>query len=82
MNPLLPAAATVAVIVCTALRPDPQRVAGPSDPHRDPLFTTADSCAVCHIAAPGASAMKRGDDEDVSPYFTWQATMMATPPGP
>ena len=78
MNPILPAAAAaVAVVVCTALRPGPQSVAGPWDPHRDPLFTTADACAVCHIAAPGASAMKRGDDEDVSPYFTWQATMMA-----
>ncbi|MFK7738772.1 MAG: multiheme c-type cytochrome [Planctomycetota bacterium] len=51
------------------------------NPHASGLpiehFMTAAECAVCHIAAPGASAMKDGDDNDVSPYFTWQASLMA-----
>ena len=68
--------AVTAISVCTVW---PGTAAAPvvADPHRDPLFTTSDACAVCHIAAPGASAMKAADDADVSPYYTWQATMMA-----
>ncbi len=68
--------AVTAISVCTVW---PGTAASPvvADPHRDPLFTTSDACAVCHIAAPGASAMKAADDADVSPYYTWQATMMA-----
>lgn len=78
MSPLAPIlAVTFAVAVCTATRSDLATNQGPRDPHRDPLFTTSDACAVCHIAAPGADAMKVGDEVDVSPYFTWQATMMA-----
>jgi hypothetical protein len=78
MSPLAPTlAAVIAVLLCTASRTGPVPGGGPRDPHRDPLFTTSDACAVCHIAAPGASAMKVGDEEDVSPYYTWQATMMA-----
>lgn len=49
----------------------------PAHDHRDEHFTTSEACAVCHIAAPGATAMKNKASEDVSPYFTWQATMMA-----
>ena len=44
---------------------------------RDKHFTISTACAVCHIAAPGATAMTSNDGEDVSPYYTWQATMMA-----
>ncbi len=44
---------------------------------RDPHFTMSVACAVCHIAAPGATAMTDKDGKDVSPYYTWQATMMA-----
>lgn len=79
MTPRLPTfAGLLAIAVCSSMQRgedvanDPHR-----DPHRDPLFTTADACAVCHIAAPGATAMKTKDEEDVSPYYTWQATMMA-----
>lgn len=78
MSPLFPTlTAALAVVVCTASGPGPAPAEAPRDPHRDPLFTTSDACAVCHIAAPGASAMKDADEEDVSPYYTWQATMMA-----
>ncbi|MGC6487753.1 MAG: hypothetical protein ACON4Z_08930 [Planctomycetota bacterium] len=78
MSPLAPTlTAALAVVVCTASGPDPAPAEAQRDPHRDPLFTTSDACAVCHIAAPGASAMKDADEEDVSPYYTWQATMMA-----
>lgn len=45
--------------------------------HRAKHFTTSEACALCHLAAPGATAMKDKDGEDVSPYYTWQATMMA-----
>ena len=78
MSPLFPSlTALLAVVVCTASGPGPAPDRPTRDPHRDPLFTTSDACAVCHIAAPGASAMKDADEEDVSPYYTWQATMMA-----
>ncbi|MFN6196599.1 MAG: hypothetical protein ACK5BN_22580, partial [Planctomycetota bacterium] len=53
---------------------DPAAVA---DPHRKDLFTTSDQCAVCHLTAVGATAMRDAEGEDVSPYATWQATMMA-----
>ena len=57
MSPLAPTlAAVIAVLLCTASRTGPVPGDGPRDPHRDPLFTTSDACAVCHIAAPGASA--------------------------
>jgi len=45
--------------------------------HRDEHFMTSEACGVCHISAPGATAMKNQADEDISPYYTWQATMMA-----
>lgn len=48
-----------------------------SNDSRDKHFTISTACAVCHIAAPGATAMTSNDGEDVSPYYTWQATMMA-----
>ena len=48
-----------------------------ADEFGDPHFTTSDACAVCHIAAPGATAMKGRDGADISPYYTWQGTMMA-----
>jgi hypothetical protein len=74
MTPRLPTlTALLAIAVCSSM----QREERAADPHREPLFTTSDACAVCHIAAPGATAMKTKDDEDVSPYYTWQATMMA-----
>ncbi|MCK5942566.1 MAG: hypothetical protein KAI24_11385 [Planctomycetes bacterium] len=80
MTPRLPTlAAMLAIAVCSALQTQPADVAHPpaGDPHRDPLFTMAYACAVCHIAAPGATAMKSKAGADVSPYYTWQATMMA-----
>jgi len=40
-------------------------------------FTTSEQCGVCHLSAPGATAMLGPNGEDVSPYYTWQATMMA-----
>lgn len=68
--------ACTAIAICSLQvrnRPDLSDQAGFRDPH----FTTSDACAVCHIAAPGATAMKDKDGEDISPYYTWQATMMA-----
>jgi len=54
---------------------EPRR--GP-DPHaRDEVFTTSERCAVCHLGAPGASAMHTPTGDDVSPYGLWQGTMMA-----
>jgi hypothetical protein len=41
------------------------------------VFTTSEQCGVCHIGAPGASAMQNADGDDVSPYAMWQGTMMA-----
>ncbi len=41
------------------------------------MFTSSEQCAVCHTTAPGAKAMLDAEGEDVSPYTTWQATMMA-----
>ncbi|MBL8754082.1 MAG: hypothetical protein JNK15_12350 [Planctomycetes bacterium] len=55
----------------------PIAVVAPNHPHRVDTFTSSEQCAVCHIAAPGAKAMKDAAGEDVSPYTTWQATMMA-----
>lgn len=65
-----------AIVLCSWQQSDSPPV---HDPHalRDEHFTTSDACGVCHIAAPGATAMKTKDDEDISPYYTWQATMMA-----
>lgn len=52
--------------------------AAPAAAHpRIDVFTTSEQCAVCHTAAPGATAMLDAGGEDVSPYATWQATMMA-----
>jgi len=63
MSPLFSTlTAALAVVVCTASGPGPAPAEAQRDPHRDPLFTTSDACAVCHIAAPGASAMKDADD--------------------
>lgn len=47
------------------------------DPHGDDAFTTSEQCGVCHTTAAGAKAMLDAEGEDVSPYGTWQATMMA-----
>lgn len=44
--------------------------------HQD-RFTTSEQCAVCHLTAPGASAMHSRTGDDVSPYALWQGTMMA-----
>jgi len=77
MTPRLPTlAALAAIAVCSTMQRDGSDAV---DPHRDPLFTTSEACAVCHIAAPGSTAMKlkNEDEDDVSPYYTWQATMMA-----
>lgn len=41
------------------------------------LFATGDGCALCHSAAPRATAMRTRTGDDASPYGTWQATMMA-----
>ncbi|QDU84500.1 hypothetical protein Pla163_16100 [Planctomycetes bacterium Pla163] len=35
------------------------------------------SCARCHSAAPGASALRDADGETVAPYDLWRGTMMA-----
>ncbi|MEZ5966311.1 MAG: multiheme c-type cytochrome [Planctomycetota bacterium] len=47
-------------------------VVGPDD-----HFLTSDACALCHSAAPTARAMWNATGDDVSPFHTWQATMMA-----
>lgn len=41
------------------------------------LFTSSEQCGVCHTPAPGAKAMLDANGGDVSPYGTWQSTMMA-----
>ncbi|MDF1702126.1 MAG: multiheme c-type cytochrome [Planctomycetota bacterium] len=41
------------------------------------LYATADGCALCHSAAPEATALRSDTGDDVSPYGLWQATMMA-----
>ena len=64
---------TSAIVVCTLQPVDDTAALTVRDKH----FTTSEACAVCHIAAPGATAMKDKQGEDISPYFTWQATMMA-----
>ncbi|HEX5054354.1 MAG TPA: hypothetical protein VFZ65_21425 [Planctomycetota bacterium] len=48
----------------------------PSGPHVD-LFTSSEQCAVCHTNGPGANAMHSRTGDEVSPYGTWQGTMMA-----
>ena len=64
-----------AVLVCTlGAGAEPQ--GGVGNGHAD-RFAMAFECAVCHIAAPGATALKGQDGEDVSPFYTWQATLMA-----
>ncbi|MFY9345738.1 MAG: multiheme c-type cytochrome [Planctomycetota bacterium] len=74
------AAAVLAIAVCSwSAGPSP---AGPSPSslaagHRIDTFTTSEQCGVCHTTAPGATAMLDANGDDVSPYGTWQATMMA-----
>ncbi len=41
------------------------------------LFATGDGCALCHSAAPKASAMRTATGDDASPHGLWRATMMA-----
>lgn len=65
----------VGIALCS-LAPEGASVV-PAYDHRDEHFTTSEACGVCHIAAPGATAMKNKAGEDKSPYYTWQATMMA-----
>lgn len=43
----------------------------------NPIFATGDGCALCHSAAPTASALWSSTGEDVSPYALWEGTMMA-----
>ena len=47
------------------------------DPHRADAFTSSEQCAVCHSSAVGATEMLSPAGDDVSPYGTWRATMMA-----
>ncbi|MBL9078750.1 MAG: hypothetical protein JNL08_14675 [Planctomycetes bacterium] len=66
----------LALSVATAsLWPVPP-AAAPSAAHAD-VFTTSEQCAVCHSAAPGATAMRSPLGDDISPYGLWQGTMMA-----
>ncbi|MFT4516350.1 MAG: hypothetical protein ACI91B_005074, partial [Planctomycetota bacterium] len=65
--------AFVVIAVCSLQTSEPDVTHGFRDSH----FLTSEACAACHIAAPGATAMKDKDGEDISPYYTWQATMMA-----
>ncbi len=90
---LLPVLAIGAITVSTAVEPGAasalreERAESP-DPHapfgdafgelaRDDFFTTSEQCAVCHTPAPGATAMTGRLGGDISPYGTWQGTMMA-----
>ncbi len=41
------------------------------------VFATADGCAMCHSAAPRATALKTVDGSDISPFGLWRGTMMA-----
>lgn len=41
------------------------------------VFATGDGCAMCHSAAPTASALRNATGDDVSPHELWQSTMMA-----
>lgn len=43
----------------------------------DEHFLTAKACATCHQAVPTAQALWGRNGDDVSPFGTWQATMMA-----
>jgi hypothetical protein len=70
---LASAVGVLSIVVTSSWRPG----AEPGQPCRIETFTSSEQCAVCHIAAPGAKAMKDAAEEDVSPYLTWQATMMA-----
>lgn len=66
--------AVLSIVVCSW---QPGEVASPHGPCRADTFTTSEQCAVCHTTAPGATAMLDAAGEDISPYGTWQATMMA-----
>ena len=61
------------VVAVSSLAPAPQ----PRAAHDVDHFTTSEQCAVCHTAAPGATAMLAKDGQDISPYGLWQGTMMA-----
>ncbi len=41
------------------------------------FFATADGCAHCHSASDRSVALRSPTGEDVSPYGTWQASVMA-----
>ena len=41
------------------------------------IFATADGCATCHSASPGASALWSNTGHDVSPHGMWQGTIKA-----
>jgi hypothetical protein len=43
----------------------------------NPLFATADGCALCHSASEDAVALKNALGDDISPHGLWQGTMMA-----
>ena len=71
-------AAATAVVFCSfAPRAPRDPVSALASPHREDVFTSSEQCAVCHTTAPGATAMLAPDGADVSPYGSWQATMMA-----
>ncbi|HZN37931.1 MAG TPA: hypothetical protein VFD82_03960, partial [Planctomycetota bacterium] len=57
--------------------PEPQDPDRPRRGSREEFFTTSEQCAVCHFPAPGANAMHNRTGDDISPYGTWQGTMMA-----
>jgi hypothetical protein len=66
--------AVLSIVVCSW---QPGEVASPHGPCRAEIFTTSERCAVCHLTAPGATAMHSRTGDDVSPYALWQGTMMA-----
>lgn len=70
-------AATVLSIALCSWHSDAAHAPMSHDPHRAELFTSSEQCGVCHTTAPGAKAMLSKEGEDISPYGTWQATMMA-----
>lgn len=82
---LLAALTTAAVLACEAAGPSPASTtprASASDADALPsgaftAFLPSERCAVCHSAAPSASALTTATGDDVSPFETWSATAMA-----
>jgi hypothetical protein len=67
------ASASESFLVSSSLAPQEEQ----EDTTKEPIFATADGCALCHSASSPSEAMRDETGRDVSPHSLWKGTLMA-----